>query len=39
MARMVGPMLSAMIVLAAPAALIFVGLMILTWRKRKNDAR
>lgn len=39
MARMVGPMLSAMIVLAAPAAVIFAGLMVLTWRKRKNDTR
>jgi hypothetical protein len=39
MAHMVGPMLSAMIVLAAPAAVIFTGLMILTWRKRKGDTR
>jgi len=34
MAHMVGPMLAAMVVLAAPAAVIFIGLMIITWRKR-----
>lgn len=39
MAHMVGPMLGAMIVVAAPAGLIFVGLMIMSWRKRNgNDA-
>ena len=37
MANMVGPMLMAMIVLAAPAGVIFVGLMIMCWRKRKED--
>ena len=37
MAHMVGPMLVAMIVLAAPAGVIFVGLMLMSWRKRKGD--
>jgi|GEM_PF-1666726 hypothetical protein len=36
MAHMVGPMLAAMIVLAAPAGAIFIGLMIITWRKRNG---
>jgi hypothetical protein len=36
MAHMVGPMLAAMIVIAAPACLIFTGLMVLTWRKRRG---
>jgi hypothetical protein len=36
MAHMVGPMLAAMIVLAAPAGVIFIGLMIMSWRKRKG---
>lgn len=34
MAHMVGPMLTAMIVLAAPAGVVFIGLMIMSWRKR-----
>jgi hypothetical protein len=38
MAHMVGPMLAAMIVLAAPAAVVFVGLMIMSWRKRRGDS-
>jgi uncharacterized protein (DUF2062 family) len=37
MAHMVGPMLAAMIVLAAPAGVIFVVLMIMSWRKRKGS--
>jgi hypothetical protein len=37
MANMVGPMLAAMIVLAGPACAIFVGLMIMSWRKRNGD--
>jgi hypothetical protein len=37
MAHMVGPMLSAMIILAAPAGVIFVGLMVLSWRRRSGD--
>jgi hypothetical protein len=37
MAHMVGPMLAAMIVLAGPAAVVFVGLMIMSWRKRRGD--
>lgn len=37
MAHMVGPMLGAMIVLAAPAGVIFIGLMVMTWRKRHGD--
>jgi hypothetical protein len=37
MAHMVGPMLTAMIVLAGPACAIFVGLMIMSWRKRNGD--
>ncbi|HLB09384.1 MAG TPA: hypothetical protein VK617_07600 [Gemmatimonadaceae bacterium] len=37
MAHMVGPMLAAMIVLAAPAAVVFVGLMIMSWRKRRGE--
>lgn len=37
MAHMVGPMLVAMIVLAAPAGVIFTGLMVMSWRKR-NDS-
>jgi hypothetical protein len=37
MAHMVGPMLAAMIVLAAPAAVIFIGLMVMSWRKRKGS--
>jgi hypothetical protein len=36
MAHMVGPMLAAMIVLAAPAGAIFIGLMAITWRKRNG---
>jgi hypothetical protein len=36
MAHMVGPMLAAMIVVAAPACVIFVCLMVMTWRKRKG---
>jgi hypothetical protein len=39
MAHMVGPMLAAMVVLVAPAAVIFVGLMIMTWRKRGGSSR
>lgn len=37
MAHMVGPMLGAMIVLAAPAGVVFAGLMIMCWRKRNRD--
>ena len=37
MEHMVGPMLAAMIVVAAPACVIFVGLMLMCWRKRKGD--
>jgi hypothetical protein len=37
MAHMVGPMLAAMIVVAAPALVIFVGLMVMCWRKRNGD--
>jgi hypothetical protein len=37
MAHMVGPMLVAMIGLAAPAAVVYVGLMIMSWRKRQGD--
>lgn len=37
MAHMVGPMLTAMIVLAAPAGVVFIGLMIMSWRKRRGD--
>jgi hypothetical protein len=37
MAHMVGPMLAAMIVVAAPACVIFIGLMVMSWRKRKGD--
>ena len=37
MAHMVGRMLRAMIILAAPAGTVFVGLMVLTWRKRRGD--
>jgi hypothetical protein len=37
MAHMVGPMLAAMIVLAAPAAVVFAGLMIMSWRKRHGE--
>jgi hypothetical protein len=33
---MVGPMLAAMVVLAAPAGVIFIGLMVMSWRKRKG---
>jgi hypothetical protein len=36
MAHMVGPMLAAMIVLAGPAAVVFAGLMIMSWRKRRG---
>ena len=36
MAHMVGPMLTAMIVLAAPAGVVFIGLMIMSWRKRRG---
>jgi hypothetical protein len=36
MAHMVGPMLAAMIVVAAPACVVFIGLMLLCWRKRKG---
>jgi hypothetical protein len=36
MAHMVGPMLVAMIVVAAPACVIFIGLMFMCWRKRKG---
>ena len=38
MAHMVGPMLTAMLVLVAPAAVIFVGLMVMTWRKRHGSS-
>jgi hypothetical protein len=34
---MVGPMLSAMIVVAAPAFVVFAGLMVMCWRKWKGD--
>jgi hypothetical protein len=37
MEHMVGPMLTAMIILAGPAAVIFGGLMVISWRKRKGD--
>jgi hypothetical protein len=37
MAHMVGPMLAAMIVVAAPACVIFIALMVMSWRKRKGD--
>lgn len=37
MEHMVGPMLWAMIVLAAPAGVVFIVLMIMTWRKRNGD--
>jgi hypothetical protein len=37
MANMVGPMMAAMVVLGAPACIVFVVLMVLTWRKRKSD--
>lgn len=37
MAHMVGPMLAAMIVLVAPAGVIFAGLMFMSWRKRHGD--
>ena len=37
MAHMVGPMLTAMAILAAPAGVIFVGLMVMTWRRRNGD--
>ncbi len=37
MANMVGPMLKSMIILAAPAAVVFVGLMIMSWRKRSGS--
>lgn len=37
MAHMVGPMLAAMVVLAGPAAAVFAGLMIMSWRKRRGD--
>jgi hypothetical protein len=37
MEHMVGPMLAAMIVVAAPACVIFAGLMLMCWRKRKGD--
>jgi hypothetical protein len=37
MEHMVGPMLAAMIVVAAPACVIFVGLMLMCWRKRNGD--
>jgi hypothetical protein len=30
-------MLAAMIVLAAPAGVIFIGLMVMSWRKRKGS--
>ncbi|MEP7066475.1 MAG: hypothetical protein ABI889_10615 [Gemmatimonadota bacterium] len=36
MEHMVGPMLVAMIVLAAPAGVIFVALMVMCWRKRNG---
>ncbi|MEP7086424.1 MAG: hypothetical protein ABI884_03730 [Gemmatimonadota bacterium] len=36
MANMVGPMLKAMIILAAPAGVVFAGLMIMSWRKRRG---
>jgi hypothetical protein len=39
MAHMVGPMLTAMIVLAAPAGVVFVGLMIMSWRRRDGRER
>lgn len=39
MAHMVGPMLTAMLVLAAPAGVIFIALMVMTWRKRNGDDR
>ena len=37
MEHMVGPMLTAMIILAGPAAVVFAGIMVITWRKRKGD--
>lgn len=37
MAQMVGPMMAAMLVLGAPACIVFIVLMVLTWRKRKSD--
>ena len=37
MAQMVGPTMAVMVVLGAPACVIFVVLMVLTWRKRKSD--
>jgi len=37
MAHMVGPMLTAMVILAAPAGVIFVGLMVMSWRRRNGD--
>ncbi len=37
MEHMVGPMLMAMIILAGPAAVVFAGLMVISWRKRKGD--
>jgi uncharacterized protein (DUF2062 family) len=37
MEHMVGPMLRAMIILAAPAGVIFVCLMVMSWRKRHGS--
>jgi uncharacterized protein (DUF2062 family) len=37
MANMVGPMLAAMIILAAPAGVVFSVLMVMTWRKRRGS--
>jgi uncharacterized protein (DUF2062 family) len=37
MEHMVGPMLAAMIVVAAPACVIFVALMLMCWRKRNGS--
>ena len=37
MSHMVGPMMAAMAVLGAPGCVVFVALMVLTWRKRKSD--
>ena len=37
MEHMVGTMLAAMIVVAAPAGVIFVCLMLMCWRKRNGD--
>lgn len=35
--HMVGPMMMAMLIVAAPACMVFIGLMIVSWRKRRGD--